>query len=171
MLVSATSRGTRRLRGGGGFTLIEAVVALAVLSIGILTINIMQNGAVQGNYRASQITTASSRAGDRMEKINGMAFDDNLLSDRNGNGTDQDADGNGIDDDDEGTGTDTIANFGLDETNDADHTFTFAEDGLTMHYNIAVDQPLDNMKTIRVIIVRDADRQQLVFDYYKAGPM
>jgi len=154
-----------------GFTLIEAVVALAVLTIGILTVNIMQTGAVRGNFRAGQITAASAWAGDRLEKINGITFEDDSLRDRNGNGTGQDANANGVDDDDEGTVTDGIADFGLDETVNADYTDTSRDDGLTMHYNVAVNQPMENMKTIRVIIVRDADQQQLVFDYYKAGPL
>lgn len=157
----------RQFSSDRGFTLIEAVVALAVLSIGILTINIMQTGAVRSNYRASQITTASARAGDRMERINSLPYNDVSLTDQNGDGTNQDTDKNGLDDDD----VDAIANFGLDETVNADYTIPFPDEGLTMHYNIAVDHPLENTKTIRVIIVRDADQQQLVFDYFKAGPM
>lgn len=150
-----------------GFTLIETAVALAVLSIGILTINIMQTGSVRGNFRASQITTASAWAGDRMERINSLDYDDNFLTDQNGDGTSQDIDKNGLDDD----GVDTISNFGLDETANADYTISSPENRLTLHYNVAVDHPLENMKTIRLIVVRDADRQQLVFDYFKADQM
>ena len=156
-----------------GFTLIEAMVALGILSIGILTMYTMQTGSVRGNLRASQISTASTWAMDKMEEFSGLAYDDSLLADLRNDGTNQDANGNGIDDDDEGgTGRDGIANFGLDQRTaaTADHTITDLA-GYTMYYNIAVDQPLENMKTIRLIIVRDTDQQSLVFDYQKAAPL
>jgi prepilin-type N-terminal cleavage/methylation domain-containing protein len=153
-----------------GFTLIEALVALGVLTIGILTMYTMQTASVRGNFRASQISTASAWAMDRMEQFNGLDYDDTLLEDLRNDGTGQDGNGNGIDDDDEGTAVDGIANFGLDQKTAATADKTVTDlDGYTMYYNIAVDQPLENMKTIRVIIVRDTDQQPLVFDYYKTG--
>jgi type II secretory pathway pseudopilin PulG len=156
-----------------GFTLIEALVALGVLTIGILTMFTMQTGSVRGNFRASQITTASARAMDKMEEFNALDYDDDLLADERNDSANQDANGNGIDDDDEGgPGMDGITNFGLDERTSAtaDHTITDL-DGYTLYYNIAVNQPLENMKTIRVIVVRDADQQPLVFDYFKAASL
>lgn len=161
------------LAANSGFTLIEALVALGVLTIGILTMFTMQTGSVRGNFRASQISTASAWAMDKMEEFSALDYDDSLLDDERNDGADQDANGNGIDDDDEGgAGMDGIANFGLDERTaaTADHTIT-GLDGYTMFYNIAVNQPLEDMKAIRVIIVRDADQQPLVFDYYKAAPL
>ncbi len=155
-----------------GFTLIEAVIAIAVLSIGILSVSLMQTGAVRGNARAIQITTASAWAGDRMERLNGLGYDDVLMTDTNDNGTGQDADLNGIDDDDEGVPVDSISNFGLDQSTTATADFTSTElPGFTMHYNVAVDLPVKNMKTLRIIIVRQADQQQFVFDYFKAAAL
>jgi prepilin-type N-terminal cleavage/methylation domain-containing protein len=156
-----------------GFTLIEVMVALGVLSIGILSMYTMQTGSVRGNLRASQISTASTWAMDKMEEFSGLDYDDSQLADLRNDGTQQDANGNGIDDDDEGgTGRDGIANFGLDQRTaaTADHTLTDPA-GYTMYYNIAIDQPLENMKTVRLIIVRDADQQSLVFDYHKAASL
>jgi prepilin-type N-terminal cleavage/methylation domain-containing protein len=157
----------------GGFTLIESLVALVVLTIGILAMYTMQSGSVRGNFRASQMTSASAWAADRMEQLNGLPCDDDALADKNNDGTGQDADGNGVDDDDEGLWVDGIANFGLDRNTaaTADYTFTGGLEGFTMHYNIANDQPIENMKTIRVILVRNADRQQFVFDYYRAASL
>ena len=158
-----------------GFTLIEAVIAVAVLSIGILTLSVMQAGSVRGNARASQITTASAWAAQRMEQLNAMAYEDDQLDDVRNDGTDQDADLNGIDDDDDGPGRDTIPNFGLDQNTTATADFTIADDpdlpGFTIHHNIAVDQPIENMKTIRIILIRNTDQQQFVFDYFKAAAL
>jgi len=156
-----------------GFTLIESLVALVVLTIGILAMYTMQSGSVRGNVRASQITSASAWAADRLEQLNGLPYDDDALTDRNSDGTGQDADGNGVDDDDQGLWVDGIANFGLDRNTaaTADYTFTDGLEGFTMYSNIANDQPIDNMKTIRVILVRNADGQQFVFDYYRAAPL
>lgn len=155
-----------------GFTLIEAMVALVVLSIGVMTMYTMQTGAVRGNLRAKQITTATAWAADRMEQISAMDFDDVLLNDEKNDGTNQDVDGNGIDDDDEGVVVDGISNFGLDQNTVATADFTITDTpGFTMYYNVAVDQPLENMKTIRMIMLRNSDRQQLIFDYYKASSL
>lgn len=157
-----------------GFTLIEAMVALAVLSIGIVVMYAMQTGAVRGNYHAQNITTASAWAVERMEEINGLDYYDDLLADTNNDGIGQDANGNGSDDDDDGLVVDGILNFGLDQNTAATADFTLTDSnfpGFTMHYNVAVDQPLEKVKTIRLIAVRNADRQQLVFDYSKAAPL
>jgi type IV pilus modification protein PilV len=80
-----------------GFTLIEVIVALAILTIGILAVNAMQTAAVRGNMAASDITIASTWAADRVEQIFGMEYDD--FEDLNGNGlrSTQDTDDNGID--------------------------------------------------------------------------
>jgi prepilin-type N-terminal cleavage/methylation domain-containing protein len=156
-----------------GFTLIESMVALAVLSIGIVVMYAMQTGSVRGNYLAQNITTASAWAVERMEEINGLDYDDDLLDDRNNDGTGQDTNGNGKDDDDDVLGAvDNILNFGLDQNTTATADFTNTDlSGFTMHYNIAVDHPLEKMKIIRVIVVRNADQQQLVFDYAKTGSL
>ena len=156
-----------------GFTLIEALVALGVLTIGILTMYTMQTGSIRGNFRASQISTAAAWAAVRMEQLSALAYNDSQLDDVTIDGTGQDSNGNGIDDDDEGNNTDGIANFGLDQntTATADHTLTNGPIGFTMYYNVAVDQPIENMKTIRIIVVRNSDRQPLVFDYYKAASL
>ena len=157
-----------------GFTLIEAMVALAVISIGIVVMFVMQTGSVRGNHHAQNITIESAWAVERMEEINGLDHYDDLLADRNNDGTGQDANGNGSDDDDDGLAVDGILNFGLDQNTTATADFTITDPdlpGFIMHYNVAVDQPLEKVKTIRVIVVRNADRQQLVFDYSKAAPL
>lgn len=155
-----------------GFTLIEALVALVVLTIGILTLFTMQAGSVRSNFRASQITIASAWAAELMEEFNTLAYDDDRLQDANNDSLGQDGDANGIDDDDEGNRVDDIGNFGLDQNEAETADFILKEyPGMTMYYNVAIDQPVEKMKTIRVLIVRESDQQQLVFEYYKAAPL
>ncbi len=58
-----------------GFTLIEVVIALGVLSIGILALMVMQFSGIKGNATANTITSAAVLAGDRIEQIFGMDYD------------------------------------------------------------------------------------------------
>lgn len=59
-----------------GFTLIEVLIALFVLTIGILGMMVMQTTAIQGNARASSLTIASTLAGDQVEILRNTPFDD-----------------------------------------------------------------------------------------------
>jgi type IV pilus modification protein PilV len=52
-----------------GFTLIEVVIAIVVLTIGILSTYSMQVSSIQGNATANQLTTASTLALDQIEQI------------------------------------------------------------------------------------------------------
>ncbi len=52
-----------------GFTLIEAIISLAVLSIGILALFAMQTLSIRGNANASRITTLATSGGDEIEQI------------------------------------------------------------------------------------------------------
>ncbi len=57
-----------------GFTLIEVMIALMLLTIGILGMMVMQTSATTSNYRASTITTASSIAARQVETLRNMPF-------------------------------------------------------------------------------------------------
>lgn len=135
----------------GGFTLIEVVVALAILTIGILSVNAMQTMAVRGNMAASSITRASTWASDEVERIFNMPYDD--LVDTNGNGSraNQDQNNNGIDDDDEGVARDGVANFGLDDLAAFDASAANDPDGYyTIVWSVSENLPLPNIKTVYV---------------------
>ena len=62
-----------------GFTLIEALVAMAILTIGILALITMQTTAFKGNSKARGITTASNWAQDRIETLFNTKYE--LLAD------------------------------------------------------------------------------------------
>ena len=52
-----------------GFTLVEVMVAVAILSFGILAVAAMQNAALLGTTKARAVTEATTVAMDRMERI------------------------------------------------------------------------------------------------------
>ena len=58
-----------------GFTLIEAMIATMVLSVGILTLITMQITSIKGNARARGITTASTWVQDRIEQLIASDYD------------------------------------------------------------------------------------------------
>jgi len=143
-----------------GFTLVEILAAIVVFSFGMLALFRLQAATVVSNTTANEFTVAATIAQNRMETLMDTAYDS--LTDRTGDGTNQDADGDGIADDGN--------NFGLDNTGDAasDECRTVNVKantdtggcaaalipGITyqVSQNIAVDQPLANSKTISVVV-------------------
>jgi len=67
------------IRNQEGFTLIEALVALVILTIGILSLNSMQVSSINGNAKASRITIASATAGDLYERLTNVVYDDAVM--------------------------------------------------------------------------------------------
>jgi prepilin-type N-terminal cleavage/methylation domain-containing protein len=58
-----------------GFTLIEAVISLGVLSIGILALFAMQTLSIRGNASASGVTTLATWGGDEIEQMLTQNYD------------------------------------------------------------------------------------------------
>ena len=57
-----------------GFTLIEVLIAISILTIGLLAVAKMQVSAIQGNYFSNNTTTALSLAQQKMEDLLGKAY-------------------------------------------------------------------------------------------------
>jgi type IV pilus assembly protein PilV len=55
--------------GETGFTLLEVIVAISILTFGLLAVASMQLTAIRGNYNASNITEATTVAQDRLELL------------------------------------------------------------------------------------------------------
>ena len=53
----------------GGFTLLELMVAIVILSVGILGVATMQTSAMRANLRGYQMTEATTLAQDRLEYL------------------------------------------------------------------------------------------------------
>jgi type IV pilus modification protein PilV len=66
----------RTRSNNSGFTLVEALAAMFILTIGILTLITMQTMSVKGNAKARNLTVASTWGQDRIEKIFVAEFDD-----------------------------------------------------------------------------------------------
>jgi len=56
-----------------GFTLIEILVAIGLITVGILSFSLNTIGVMQGNYISGNYTIATSLAQDKMEELLGQA--------------------------------------------------------------------------------------------------
>jgi prepilin-type N-terminal cleavage/methylation domain-containing protein len=63
-----------------GFSLIEVMIAMAILSIGLLAVAAMQTAAVHNNRTGNTYTQATALVRDQMELIKSGDIDDNLLT-------------------------------------------------------------------------------------------
>ena len=170
----------RVLSKDNGFTFIEVMVALVVLGIGISALYAMQTTSIRGNAAAIALTELSTRTAGHLEHIVGASFDDEILMDRDLDGTGQDANQNGIDEDDEGLIGDGIMSFGLhDVRGAADYCEVIdgpaptdcddPDNRTTISWNVAVDVPAPNMKTVHVIVItkKFGKDKKVEFEYYK----
>jgi prepilin-type N-terminal cleavage/methylation domain-containing protein len=57
-----------------GFTIIEIMVALFILTIGILAVASMQNSSLLGTAKSNAVTQATNVAMDRMERLLSLPF-------------------------------------------------------------------------------------------------
>ncbi len=168
------------MKNNDGFTLIEVLIAIAVLSIGILAMQAMQGISIDENTKSSSISNKSNLASTRIEQIINLDYDDPSLDDTDADGTGQDiAPLNGIDDDDDGDPNTMGVNeeFGLRHwecwdnggvledafgvavpgcTRVADHATVFED--FAIYWNVAESQPAENTKTINIIVVDPGDQ-------------
>ena len=63
-----------------GFTLIEVLIAISILSIGLLAVASMQVSAIRGNSHARGVTEATTLAQDRLEKLLSLSYTHTDLS-------------------------------------------------------------------------------------------
>ena len=125
-----------------GFTLVEILIAIAILAFGLLAVATMQVRAIKTNAIASGISQGLTLGQAKVEELMNLSYGHSDLLDPDGDGTGQDVDDDGFDDDG--------GNFGLDDTITADGSD--ANGRYTIYWNIAVDEPVTSSKTIRVIV-------------------
>lgn len=63
-------------RDDRGFTLLEVIVAIAILTFGLLAVASMQIGAIQGNSFAGRVTEGTTWAQDKLEELIALSYDD-----------------------------------------------------------------------------------------------
>lgn len=66
---------TRILKKGSGFTLLEVMIALVILSIGMLGLTALQVIAMRSNAFSSEMTYATMLAENRLEAFRNMDYD------------------------------------------------------------------------------------------------
>ena len=78
-MMKANSVG-RDIKREGGFTLLEVVIAISVLTVGLLAVATMQTAAIRGNDNAYRVTESTTWAQDRLEALTGIPYADAALS-------------------------------------------------------------------------------------------
>ena len=154
-----------------GFTLLEALIALAVLTVGVIAMMTLQSVGVSGNTAANRITQEVVVASDRVEGIMNLPYDDLDDDGVSGNSDgDLDNDGDGPTEDVNGDGVDDSGNnFGLDDReccpNGTDLQGNVVggclgvADGCVLannkdvFWNVATDYPAPGMSTVKVIAI------------------
>lgn len=128
-----------------GFSLIEALFAMVILTIGLLAVGLMQIQAMKGNTNAISRTDGVAVAQTVMDTLRSLPIDDTLLSDSGG------------------TLDDGIAVGGnAPVPGDADHTATelyganpiagMNGQNYTIFWNVTNDTPVTNSKTLRLFV-------------------
>jgi type IV pilus assembly protein PilV len=72
--------GWNTTKGEDGFSLIEIVVGISILTVGLLGIASMQVSSIHGNARAMEVTEAATWAEDQIEKLMALPYDDDDLA-------------------------------------------------------------------------------------------
>jgi prepilin-type N-terminal cleavage/methylation domain-containing protein len=122
-----------------GFSLLEVLMALAILSIGLLAIASQQITATQSNTVSSKLTEGTTHAQDKLEELVNLEYSDDDIKDLDGDGC------NGLND----TGFDNDA--GTPGDADYQENPALAEQrGYRVFWNVCID-PTTNAKRIRVI--------------------
>ena len=129
-----------------GFTIIEVLVAIFILSVGLLAVATMQVSAIRGNNLSDNVTSALTLAEDKMEYLLGLNYNDLILQDSvAGNNTNLDTITAGNVDHEE---------LNIDETGSAGGQFHRV-------WNIADDEPDNNNKTITIIVTWAQDKHKV----------
>jgi type IV pilus assembly protein PilV len=129
--------GAKSGKGERGFTLLEILFAIGILTFGILAIASMQVSSMWGNAFARDVTEASTWAGDEIEKLITLSWDDPLLEDTDGDGV------AGLDD--QGFDNDPATQSDSDQA-------PVTQGPYTIYLNVADDVVIDDTKSLSVIV-------------------
>jgi type IV pilus assembly protein PilV len=125
-----------------GFSLIEALIAILLISVGLLATGLLQIGGIKANANAGGRTSGVAVAQSIMDDLRSRPFDDPLLMDTGTNGS-------GL--------NDGMATAGSDPTpGNSDHFAgqITAVDGrtYTIFWNITDGTPMTRTKTLRLFV-------------------
>lgn len=146
--------------GQAGFTLIEVIISIAVLTVGVLAVAKLQAVAVRGNTQANQMMEDTISGQDIIERIIAANYGHDSLND-----IDNDGDA-GMDD------RGAAADYSLDSTDgnyyNAGGAWNIDTENeiFSIFWNVKVNAPPDdNTKTIQFIIVSDTPQGEKVQEY------
>ncbi len=114
-------------KGEAGLTLIEALIAMSILTVGMLAIAQLQGKAIWANDLSSTNTAALNLAQDQLERIINMDYNDSDLDD-----------------------TQTGNNGDLTDTTTVDQQLTSGK--YTIIWNVAANTPITDTKTVVVMV-------------------
>ena len=63
-----------------GSTLLEVILAISILTVGLLAVASMQVSAIRGNSYADSVTDAAALAQDRLENLMSLSYNDTQLA-------------------------------------------------------------------------------------------
>jgi prepilin-type N-terminal cleavage/methylation domain-containing protein len=144
-----------------GYTLVEILIAIAILAFGLMAVATMQITAIKTNAVASGISQGLTLGQAKVEELMNLSY--SALSDTDLDGTDEDVDDDGVDDDG--------GNFGLNDTGDDSDNEEPPNGRYTIYWNVAVDEPVIGSKTIRVIVTwtEKGRSKRIALDFVKTN--
>lgn len=123
-----------------GFSLIEILIAMVILSVGLLSLSMLQSSAVKGNQRSNLLSERVIVATNHLEFLLTLPFDDTRLSDDaqmaddafdhtpETDGIDNNGDGN-IDDDLDDDVSDYTVQWNVEDTTSDQKSITLSVTG------------------------------------------
>ncbi|GAB4333781.1 MAG: hypothetical protein Kow0089_02630 [Desulfobulbaceae bacterium] len=139
-----------------GFTLIEVIIALAVLTIGVLAVNAMQTASVKGNASSQRITQATTWGTDFVEHLAALPYSAGTNGkDDDGDGLTDEADEDVFDAAQSPYALAAFANNGLDDDNDGNVDEADEgnpEDGYAIRWTVQDNTPINNARLITVFV-------------------
>ncbi|CAG36188.1 type IV pilus modification PilV family protein [Desulfotalea psychrophila] len=145
----------RLLNEQSGFTLIEVLMAILILSVGLISLNFMQVSSVKGNADAIGLSTMSWLASSEIEGLMDEGYTAVVALDKGGAG----AGAAGLDDGPSLVDSDVSAAT-------ADRTDTKTHSGYSIYTNVADNSPVNGAVAIRVIVVRARDNKFVKYDSF-----
>lgn len=165
----------RNFTNEAGFTLLETMIAAAILAIAFLSYTALQLSSTRGNATSISITGKANWASDRIERLLTQSYDELASLDVDADGTDQDPLETGQDKDENNNGVvDANENYGLHHntvaTADGNAVSTDADNTYAILWNVAVDKPVPNTITVHVIVTsrKQNATETTEFEYIKA---
>ena len=132
-----------------GYTLVEILIAIAILAFGLMAVATMQVTAIKTNASASGISQGMTLGQAKVEELMNLSYDHPDLSDTDGDGT-----------------------AGLNHTleaDDSDNDPPETHGRYTIYWNVAVNEPVTDSKTIRIIVTwtEKGRNKRIALDFIK----